>query len=127
VLSDLERARTAAPRERRIHRWLMGVHFEHGRDELACEHLFREARLSRPQIESIRLHARLGNPTYSVDQQRRAYSRWIDKYTEPPTKRGAAVRRLVSRSQVSGTLRIGYLTGEYSWVPAYHFLAGLAH
>ena len=122
ALPDLERARAAAPRERRIHRWMMCVHFEHGRDELACEHLFREGRLGRPQIDSIRLHARLGNPSYSADQQRRAYLRWIHKYTGPPAERRIAVRRPVSRK-----LRIGYLTGEYTWVPAYHFLAGLAH
>jgi predicted O-linked N-acetylglucosamine transferase (SPINDLY family) len=121
VLPDLERARLAAPRERRLHRWIMWVHFEHGRDELACEHLFREARLGRPEIESIRLHARLGNPAYSADQQRRAYSRWIHRYTKPPKERAPAILRPSTRK-----LRIGYLTGEFTWVPAYHFLAPLA-
>jgi predicted O-linked N-acetylglucosamine transferase (SPINDLY family) len=121
VLPDLERAVAAAPRQPRLHRWLMKVHFEHGRDELACQHMFREARFSRPEIESILLHVRLANPAYSFDQQRRAYSRWIHRYTQPPAEGAPAVVRRVGQK-----LRIGYLTGEYTWSPAYHFLAPLA-
>jgi protein O-GlcNAc transferase len=121
ALPELERALAAAPREGRIRRWLTDVHFEHGRDELGCKQL-TETRLHRSQIDSILLHTRLGDPLYSVDRQRDAYGNWIRRYTEPPAR-----ARVRPASRARRKLRIGYLTGEFTRVPAYYFLSPLLY
>ena len=45
TLPDLERALAAAPRDRHIRGWMADVHFEHGREEVGCDHLVQAGAL----------------------------------------------------------------------------------
>jgi protein O-GlcNAc transferase len=121
ALPFLERAATVKPRSRRIHRWIAKIHNRHGRMNECLDALRREGRLTPAAMESARLYASLGWPEATAESQKSAFERWITLYT----KLAGALPVRTKNRRSTHPLRIGYLTGEFTNVPAYYFVMPL--
>jgi len=117
ILPDMQRLLKRKPRLSLAHGIAGEIHFEHGRGDKGCDHLAREGRLSDAAVDSIRIYYMLGEPSSTAEQEKRVISRWVERYTKAPERAPAVVRR-----RGRGRLRVGYLTGEFTRVPAWYFV-----
>ncbi|MGJ5820219.1 tetratricopeptide repeat protein [Paludibaculum fermentans] len=118
ILPDIQRVLRRNPRCPTAHSILAEILFDQSEGARACDHLKREARLSLAQIDSMRIYYSLGSPSQTPAAECRRIGGWIRKYTPAPKASMAPARPVRSR----GKLRVGYLTGEFTRVPAYYFV-----
>jgi predicted O-linked N-acetylglucosamine transferase (SPINDLY family) len=118
MLADLDIVLKADPACTYAHALAADIYLAQGCGDIACDHLRQEGELTAAVIDACRLHYRLGTSEAKAATQLQMICGWVDTYLARPPSRALLTRG----PKKAGRMRVGYLTGEFTRVPAYYFI-----